>query len=111
MVLKRNSFKHFVASKYCGARKRTLGRDPYHRGAVGKSLMSRAEFVAMVDASGVVRKMWEAWKRAGFPKYLSPSMDRIDRTKGYEAGNIQWITWQEHVGKTREENKKGTRKW
>lgn len=58
----------------------------------GLPIMPRAEFYAWALNDLAFRRLFRAWKRAGFVRRLSPSIHRIDRTQGYVPGNVMFVT-------------------
>lgn len=48
-------------------------------------------------------ELWETWQQSGRDKRLTPSVDRIDSTRGYTLDNMQWLTHAENSGKVRPE--------
>ena len=44
-------------------------------------------------------KLFNDWKKSGFEKMLSPSVDRKNDYKGYSFDNIQLMTWNENKNK------------
>lgn len=42
------------------------------------------------------RELYDNWVKAGFNRDKSPSIDRIDISKGYVLNNIQWLTMREN---------------
>jgi hypothetical protein len=45
------------------------------------------------------KKLWKAWKNSGYNTQLSPSVDRLDDSKGYSFDNIRLVTWYENCKK------------
>jgi hypothetical protein len=37
-------------------------------------------------------RLYLAWKKAGFPQKLAPSVNRVDNTKEYLMDNIEWLS-------------------
>jgi hypothetical protein len=54
-----------------------------------------------------VEKLVEEWKDAGYPKRLCPSIDRIDNSKGYIIGNLQWLPLWKNASKDAKPNDVG----
>ena len=41
-------------------------------------------------------KLYDDWVSSGFDKKLSPSIDRVDTSKGYTLDNMRWLTHSEN---------------
>jgi len=54
-------------------------------------ILSRQDFYRWTKRTRYM-KLWKAWADSGYQCSLSPSIDRIDSSKGYVIGNMQWIT-------------------
>jgi hypothetical protein len=52
------------------------------------------------------KKLYDNWKNSGYTKDLTPSIDRLDDSKGYSFDNIRLVTWQENRKKELEKKKK-----
>lgn len=64
--------------------------------------MSRDDFFAWCkeyDNLLLFITLYMEWAEAGFPLWLSPSIDRIDPNLGYVAGNIQWLSFSDNCEK------------
>lgn len=51
------------------------------------------------------QRLFKEWEKSNYNKNKKPSIDRISYKKGYEIGNIHWITWEENRYKQRMELK------
>ncbi len=80
-------------------KQRVLGQDVKHPYYAGMGLCPRAAFYEWATADPAYARLFESWKRAGFPLALSPSIDRIDKARGYTLGNMQFITLSENSRK------------
>jgi len=67
--------------------------------------ITRDEFLKLFDNSELAT-LFEAWDKAGRPRYLAPSIDRIDPLGHYSADNMRWLTVSENTRRAR----KGRRK-
>jgi len=67
----------------------------YHLYA-GKSLLGRDEFYQWAMCSSDFHRLFSEWEKSGHDRKLAPSVDRLDTSKGYEIGNIEWVTHSEN---------------
>lgn len=96
----RHSIRRILNHRYIAMRQRVEGRSNGHRGALNKELLSWDEFLNWYEATKEhFNKLYESWADNNFPHKLSPSVDRIDNTKGYTADNMQWLTQSENSRK------------
>jgi hypothetical protein len=58
----------------------------------GLELCDRDNFIEWSLTDENFNRIFKAWHEAGNPRALSPSVDRVDTTKGYTLDNIQWVT-------------------
>lgn len=70
---------------------------------VGKALLPKSEFYEWALASPKFHEMFARWIAAGYPRQLTPSVDRKDSDLGYEVPNMQWLTHSENSRKASQE--------
>lgn len=63
------------------------------------TICSQEEFMAFGLADMHLKELISIWIDSGFQRKLSPSIDRIDNTKGYTLENMQFITHSQNVSK------------
>lgn len=62
----------------------------------GKELISRDEFYDWSMADPNFHILFDAWVDSGYDRKLSPSVDRMDSSKGYTLDNMEWVTHSEN---------------
>jgi len=62
----------------------------------GKELMDKQEFYNYSLNCKEFHKLFDVWELSEYNRKLTPSLDRIDSSKGYNLKNIEWITHSEN---------------
>jgi hypothetical protein len=62
----------------------------------GKSLLSREQFYEWAFTSAEFHELFAAWEFSGYARQYTPSVDRIDSSRGYELENMEWVTHSEN---------------
>lgn len=62
----------------------------------GIPILQKEDFYAWATQSPEYARLYEEWVESGYSRKLSPSIDRIDSSKGYVHGNMQWLTHSEN---------------
>lgn len=57
----------------------------------GKSILTKDRFYTWASTNDTFLHLFVAWQKAGCPRRLTPSVDRIDSSKGYELSNMEWV--------------------
>lgn len=63
---------------------------------LGKSLLPREQFREWAHDQYQFWLLFDAYEKAGYDRKLAPTVDRIDSSKGYEVGNMEWVTHSEN---------------
>ena len=66
-------------------------------------LPTKDEFIKFALNSKQYVQLYEKWVASGYSWRLTPSVDRIDATKGYSLDNIQFLTRSENIAKGNKE--------
>ena len=51
--------------------------------------------------------LYSIYKLSGCDRYMAPSIDRIDETRGYSFDNIRLVTWRDNVNRSYSDRKEG----
>ena len=90
----------FLMRTYRNMKSRVLGLVKphlYH----GLSLLDKDCFYEWAKNNHDFQTLFTQWTNKGYDRKLSPSIDRIDPTKGYDITNIRWVTHSENSANTR----------
>lgn len=88
--------------RYADMKARVDGRSTNHSHSFGQDLLSKEEFEEWCVSQPhftIFLVIYMDWVRSDFNMMLSPSIDRVDSTKGYTADNMQWMTFIENCEK------------
>lgn len=62
----------------------------------GKEILPKNEFYEWAISSKDFHLLFDAWVESGYERRLAPSVDRIDSSRGYSVGNMEWVTHSEN---------------
>lgn len=62
----------------------------------GKELLNRDEFYEWALQSEIFHKLFDEWEASGYERRLTPSVDRIDSSAGYNIKNMEWVQFHEN---------------
>ena len=62
----------------------------------GLSILPRRDFYDWAMSSSDFHKLFDEWVASGYKCGSSPSVDRIDISKGYTLDNMQWLSHSEN---------------
>lgn len=62
----------------------------------GLDLLPREDFYTWALCSEDFKLLWEDWIVSQYDQKLTPSVDRVDSSKGYSLCNMRWITHSEN---------------
>lgn len=62
----------------------------------GKELLAKQGFYEWAESCPEFLTLYAAYEASGFDRKLAPSVDRIDSSKGYILGNMEWVTMAEN---------------
>lgn len=62
----------------------------------GKTLFSREDFYHWAKSSQIFHELFYNWQCSEYDRKLTPSVDRIDSSKGYSIDNVEWVTHSEN---------------
>ncbi len=62
----------------------------------GKSLLPKDDFYSWAISCDEFHRLFKEWVASGYDRKLTPSVDRIDSSQGYEIENMEWVTHSEN---------------
>lgn len=62
----------------------------------GLELLNKESFYQWAFSSKEFDYLWTHYVKSGFDCKLSPSVDRVDSSKGYTLDNMEWVTHSEN---------------
>jgi len=85
----------FIGSTYTNMDSRVKGRNkPWLY--KGLDICDRMEFVEWTMNDRMFNILFDTWERSGYDMKLTPSIDRINSSRGYTFDNMGWITHSEN---------------
>ncbi len=60
-----------------------------------------------LSLNGKFEELYTAWVESNYEKNLSPSLNRLDDSKGYSFSNMEVVTWKENNEKAHLDHKSG----
>lgn len=89
--------KGFLMRLYRNMQSRITGvQKAKHHLYVNKELLPREEFYNWAVNSDNFFILFSEWERSGYERRLTPSVDRINPSKGYAIDNMEWVTHSEN---------------
>lgn len=90
----RKTFRGLLDQKYTSMSKRVRGKDRNCLNTVkGLPIIPREQFIAWATKNAEYASLYKEWQISGYLRNLTPTIDRIDSTKGYIFPNMQFLTF------------------
>ena len=91
------SFYGKLVRMYLNAQQRVKGQDHHRLSYKGMSILDRQIFYKWAIESTNYCYLWQQWKDSNYELKLTPTIDRLDKNKGYILSNIEIVTLSENV--------------
>lgn len=91
-----------ISNTYSQMQMRVQGKTTRQEYA-GLPICTKEEFYSWALSDGMFLSLFAAWEAAGYPRFLTPSIDRIINDKGYALANCQWLTLSDNSKKSQAE--------
>lgn len=87
----------FLVRAYRNMQSRVTGvqKTKYHL-YKGLDLLSREDFYEFAKSSPEFDRLFSEWTESDYCNKLTPSVDRVDSSKGYSIDNMEWVTHSEN---------------
>lgn len=67
----------------------------------GKDILSKEDFYKWSADSDAFMQLFVEWSNLGYPRRLSPSIDRVNPDLGYTLDNMRWVPFYVNCSTTR----------
>lgn len=82
----------FLMRAYRNMKSRVTGvQQKKHHLYKGLSILSKEEFYEWSKKSKEFKALFLAWEKSGHERRLTPSVDRVNSSLGYELTNMRWV--------------------
>lgn len=89
--------KGFLMRLYRNMESRITGvQKQKHHLYSGKTLLNREDFYNWALNSKEFHSLFSNFELSNYDRKLTPSVDRIDSSKGYDISNMEWVTHSEN---------------
>lgn len=98
----RNNINRMFNSRYNAIASRHRGTATRIYKVRGLPIMSRQDFLSWCNEPIVMKRfmaLHQRWEDSGYKRSLAPSIDRIDNSKSYHIGNLQWLSVRDNSSK------------
>lgn len=90
------SYNGKIICMYLNAKQRVLGQDKKRPSYKGLPICTMKQFKAFILRTNY-RDLWAAWVKSGYRLVHTPTIDRLDKLKGYTLDNIEIVTYSENT--------------
>jgi hypothetical protein len=82
----------FLVRLYRNMRSRIVGiQKTKHHLYEGKCILEKEMFYEWANSSKEFHRLFGIWEISGYKRRLTPSVDRVDSTRGYIDDNMEWV--------------------
>jgi hypothetical protein len=83
----------FLSKRYSIMKRRIDGKSDHNRGNwKGKAILPRDAFYSWAKNHPVFLSLYKQWFTSNFDIKLTPSINRLNSSKGYTLDNMEWMT-------------------
>lgn len=93
-----------ISNTYSQMQMRVQGKS-IRQDYAGLPICTKEEFYSWALSDPMFHHLFSAWSMAGYPKVITPSIDRIVNADGYVLSNLQWLTLSDNSKKSQAERK------
>lgn len=96
---KKATIGRFLSRLYTGMKRRTQGKSTKSPHLyIGKPIMPRDVFTSWAKNHPDFLALYKRWASYDFDRKLTPTINRINASRGYTLGNIEWMTHSQNSG-------------
>lgn len=97
--LRKTDLRQFLIFLHSIMRERVANKNNQHPAYEGLPICFRDDFIAFGIDNKNLQNLYKQWQESNYEYFLTPSVDRVDNSKGYTLDNIQFITTIENIKK------------